>query len=62
MSNNPTDPRPQATGKHKAPYRKPVIQSESLTAVAVVCNGTLGGGRKGSTVIPPICSSTKLKS
>lgn len=52
----------QADLKTKAKYRKPTIRTESLTAVAAVCNGIAGGGRKASTGSPGFCSSTKLKS
>lgn len=46
----------------KSKYRKPTIRSESLTAVAAVCNGIAGAGRKAGTGSPGFCSATKLKS
>lgn len=45
--------------KPKKKYEKPRLTSESLTAVAAVCNGVAGGGRKATT---PVCNATKLKS
>jgi hypothetical protein len=48
--------KPQAP---KPKYRKPTIKTESLTAVAAVCNGIAGGGRKATT---PTCNASKLKS
>ena len=49
-------------GKKKSKYEKPVKKTEPLTAVAAVCNGISGGGRKASTGSPGFCSATKLKS
>jgi len=46
----------------KAPYVKPAIITEELTAVAAVCNGKNGSGKKASTSSPNFCSTTKLKS
>ncbi|MCM2323267.1 MAG: hypothetical protein NDJ90_08385 [Oligoflexia bacterium] len=43
----------------KKPYEKPAIASEALTAVAALCNGTTGGGRKATT---PACTASRLKS
>jgi geranylgeranyl pyrophosphate synthase len=40
-------------------YEKPAVKTESLTAVAAVCNGTLSGGRKAAQ---PACNATKIKS
>ena len=48
--------------KTKAKYKKPTIKTESLTAVAAVCNGATGGGRKSITGAPDFCSASKLKS
>lgn len=48
--------------KQKKRYEKPVIRSESLTAVAAVCNGTTSQGRKASTGAPSNCLASKLKS
>lgn len=46
----------------KLKYEKPSIKTESLTAVAALCNGVAGGGRKASTGAPDFCVSNKLKS
>lgn len=46
----------------KSKYRKPTVRTESLTAVAAVCNGVAGSGRKASTGSPGFCTSSKLKS
>jgi len=48
--------------KKKKKYQKPKIESEPLTAFGALCNGVLGGGRKESTVVPPICVGSKLRS
>ena len=48
--------------KPKAKYQKPSLKTEKLTAVAAVCNGVAGSGRKASTGSPNFCTSTKLKS
>lgn len=48
--------------KSKQKYSKPAVKTESLTAVAAVCNGAGGGGRKASTGAPGFCNSGKLKS
>ena len=57
MSTDPNRPR-----KPKAKYSKPAIRTESLTAVAAVCNGTSTAGRKASTTGGSPCSASKLKS
>lgn len=54
--------RPPSKPASKTKYRKPTVRTESLTAVAAVCNGATGGGRKGATTSPENCSATKLKS
>lgn len=46
----------------KKPYKKPVVKTESLTAVAALCNGTTTGSRKVSVGGPPVCDTNKLKS
>ena len=46
----------------KTLYQKPEIQTEKLTAVAVVCNGTTVGNRKVATTDMPPCASNQLKS
>ncbi len=46
----------------KRPYKKPVVKTEKLTAVAALCNGTTSGGRKVSVGGPPVCTAGKLKS
>ena len=46
----------------KTKYSKPTLVTESLTAVAAVCNGSTGGGRKATTGAPNFCTSTFLKS
>lgn len=43
----------------KRKYEKPMVKSENLTAVAAVCNGNTGGGRKATQ---PACNASKLKS
>lgn len=43
----------------KPRYVKPELSTESLTAVAALCNGTTTGGRKATT---PACQTSKLKS
>jgi hypothetical protein len=62
--NNPKEPPKQlsesATSKKK--YEKPAIRSESLTAVAAVCNGSTAGQRKASTGAPANCNAARLKS
>lgn len=50
---------PAESESTKAPYEKPSVTSESLTAVAALCNGTTSGGRKATS---PACSAGKLKS
>jgi len=45
--------------KKRREYKKPQIKTESLTAVAAVCNGTVTGGRKATT---PTCNAARLKS
>lgn len=57
MSTNQDKPR-----KPKAKYSKPEIRTESLTAVAAICNGTSTFGRKASTTGPTPCQASKLKS
>ncbi len=57
-----TKNHPAKAKKPKAKYKKPGITTESLTAVAAVCNGSTGAGRKASTGAPNFCSSSKLKS
>jgi len=50
------------TRKHrpkKKLYQKPAILTESLTAVAALCNGSAQGGRKAAI---PVCNANKLKS
>ena len=59
--NDPSE-KPESRESAKSAYRKPTIRTESLTAVAAVCNGVSGGGRKSSTTSIPSCNSTKLKS
>lgn len=56
MSKEKTESK-KASPKKK--YTKPAIQSENLTAVAALCNGTSGGGRKATQ---PTCNAGKLKS
>jgi hypothetical protein len=46
--------------KPKLKYEKPALKSESLTAVAALCNGTTTASRKATAPVP--CSSSKLKS
>jgi hypothetical protein len=46
----------------RARYEKPAMRSESLTAVAAVCNGTTTASRKASTGAPSFCNSSRLKS
>ncbi len=46
----------------KKPYRKPVVKTEPLTAVAALCNGTTTASRKVSTGGVPACNAAKLKS
>ena len=64
MSKDRTPPNSQSTknAKPKARYEKPALKTESLTVVAAICNGVAGAGRKSSTVTPPICNASKLKS
>lgn len=50
------------TGKQKRKYAKPQLKTESLTAVAALCNGSKTGGRKATTAAPDFCSSSRLKS
>jgi hypothetical protein len=45
--------------KNAKAYEKPAVKTESLTAVAAVCNGSTTGGRKAAQ---PACGATKLKS
>jgi hypothetical protein len=52
MANKPTENK-------KAAYERPSIRTESLTAVAAVCNGTTTGGRKATA---PTCNASRLKS
>lgn len=54
------DKKVQLPGKRK--YQKPSLKTESLTAIAAVCNGGTGGGRKATTGAPNFCSASKLKS
>ena len=54
--------RKEKSQKPKAKYEKPEIKTESLTAVAAVCNGTTLASRKASTGAPNFCLSTKIKS
>ncbi len=54
MEKKPSPPR--------KPYEKPAVKTETLTAVAALCNGTLTGGRKSSTGAPNFCSAARLKS
>lgn len=41
-------------------YEKPEVRTESLTAVAALCNGTATGGRKATAPTP--CQASRLKS
>jgi hypothetical protein len=50
------------TQRKKREYAKPSIKTESLTAIAALCNGHPGGGRKATAGAPNFCSSSKLKS
>lgn len=43
----------------KTLYEKPKVVTETLTAVAAVCNGSTHGGRKATT---PACNANRLKS
>jgi hypothetical protein len=61
MSNQPKNP-PDVSEKPKARYEKPALKTESLTAVAALCNGSATGGRKATTSLPANCSASKLKS
>ncbi|MCM2279396.1 MAG: hypothetical protein NDJ89_15075 [Oligoflexia bacterium] len=54
----PAEETRQAGDKRK-PYQKPALRSESLTAVAALCNGSSTGGRKATT---PTCNASRLKS
>lgn len=57
--NNKNQSSKKSASGSKPKYEKPMIKSESLTAVAALCNGSSGGGRKATT---PACNSSKLKS
>lgn len=57
-----TDPNEKKAPKKKRAYKKPEIKTESLTAVAAICNGSSAGGRKAAVGAPAFCSSSKLKS
>lgn len=59
MSKKPAPSSDKKTEKVNPAYEKPKVTSESLTAVAALCNGTAGGGRKATT---PTCTASKLKS
>jgi hypothetical protein len=62
MSTDRQSPREGAKPGGREPrqsYEAPAIRTESLTAVAALCNGTTTGGRKATS---PACNSTKLKS
>jgi hypothetical protein len=50
----------EATKPKKEIYERPAIKTESLTAVAALCNGLLSGGRKQSLVTG--CLTGNLKS
>ena len=50
----------EKSNKPKAKYEKPEIRTESLTAVAALCNGTNTGGRKAA--VAGGCAAAKLKS
>jgi hypothetical protein len=54
---NKKDEKPN---KPKAKYESPKIRTESLTAVAALCNGTANGGRKAA--VAGGCVAARLKS
>lgn len=57
--NKRTPAGPSGPATKKRQYEKPRVRSESLTAVAAVCNGTSTGGRKATS---PACNTNRLKS
>tara|TARA_Y100000590_G_scaffold470553_1_gene666282 strand:- start:3633 stop:3806 length:174 start_codon:yes stop_codon:yes gene_type:complete len=46
----------------KKKYEPPQVRTQKLTAIASLCNGIGGGGRKSSVLPPASCSNNKINS
>ncbi|MEK6704789.1 MAG: hypothetical protein AABZ06_03290 [Bdellovibrionota bacterium] len=48
--------------KQKTKYEKPARRTEKLTAIAALCDGAPGGGKKADTGSPDFCNTEMLNS